>query len=42
MFPLTLAGLDRATAELRRRGSDGRKAAPPPPPPPPEGAPAAP
>jgi len=32
MFPLTLAGLDRATAELRRRGSDGRAIAPPPPP----------
>jgi uncharacterized protein with von Willebrand factor type A (vWA) domain len=46
MFPLTLAGLDRATAELRRRGSDGRTAAPPPPPsspsPPSEEAPTAP
>jgi uncharacterized protein len=42
MFPLTLAGLDRATAELRRRGRDGRTTAPPPPPPPLEGAPAAP
>jgi len=31
MYPLTLAGLDRATAELRRRGTT-----PPPPPPPPE------
>jgi len=38
MFPLTLAGLDRATAELRRRGSNGRTSAPPPP----EAAPAAP
>jgi uncharacterized protein with von Willebrand factor type A (vWA) domain len=33
MFPLTLEGLDRATAELRRRGAEARIAAPPPPPP---------
>ncbi|MCU0760473.1 MAG: VWA domain-containing protein [Steroidobacteraceae bacterium] len=37
MFPLTLEGLDRATAELRRRGVDGRGAAPARPP---QGAPA--
>ena len=32
MFPLTLEGLDRATAELRRRGVEARGPAPPPPP----------
>lgn len=32
MFPLTLEGLDRATAELRRRSADARGVAPPPPP----------
>ena len=32
MFPLTLEGLDRATAELRRRGAEARGPAPPPPP----------
>jgi uncharacterized protein with von Willebrand factor type A (vWA) domain len=31
MFPLTLEGLDRATAELRRRAADARRPAPPPP-----------
>ncbi len=40
MFPLTLAGLDLATAELRRRGNVVRAAAPPATPP--EGSPAAP